>query len=400
MRYLVITVFGLGIYLIYLIIEQISIKKIQREIPLRICVTGTRGKSGVVRMLAAILRESGLKVLAKVTGSKPVIIGPDGRETEIRRLGPANILEQVKIMRLAGRLQVDAVVIEIMSINPENHYVESCKIINPQVVAITNIRLDHTGKMGMSRAEIAATIGLVIPKFSMVVVNETDYADFFKQIVAARHATAIAVSSLNEDELPSDHRLKHVEFKENLELAIAVADHFGISQARALTALAKTAPDFGSLRAWELNDPVNLGNSLVISAFAANDPESTRQVWDKCRQKMRFNAEDNVIGLLNLRADRPERTAQWRDALSGGSYLNIGKIVLIGDRVPCLYLQRKLGVNQNLEITTISGEKPEKTMEAVFRIGDEPLIIFGFGNIKGAGEILINYWENRGRKIL
>jgi hypothetical protein len=63
-------------------------------------------------------------------------------------------------------------------------------------------------------------------------------------------------------------------------------------------------------------------------------------------------------------------------------------------------LQRKLGVNQNLEITTISGEKPEKTMEAVFRIGDEPLIIFGFGNIKGAGEILINYWENRGRKIL
>jgi poly-gamma-glutamate synthase PgsB/CapB len=286
MRYLMIMIFSITIYFGYLIIEQISLKKIRNRIPIRICVTGTRGKSGVVRMLAAILRESGLKVLAKVTGSRPVIIFPDGREEEIRRIGPANILEQVKIMRLAGRLQVDAVVIEIMSINPENHYVESCKIINPQVVAITNIRLDHTGKMGMSGAEIAATIGLTIPESGTVLVNENDYRDFFKQIAAAHQATAIAVPELNEDELQIDNQLRCAEFKENMELSIAVADYLGISKRRALTALAKATPDFGSLRVWELNDAINLRNLLVISAFAANDPESTRRVFAKCRKEM------------------------------------------------------------------------------------------------------------------
>jgi poly-gamma-glutamate synthase PgsB/CapB len=393
-------IFCLTIYLSYLIIEQISIKKIQKKIPIRICVTGTRGKSGVVRMLAAILRESGLKTLAKVTGSKPVVIFPDGREEEIRRLGPATILEQIRIMRLAGRLRVDAVVIEIMSINPENHYVESCKIINPQVVAITNIRLDHTGKMGVSKAEIAATIGLTIPKSGTVLVNETDYTDFFKRIAADHQATAIAVPGLNEDELPIDNQLKHVEFKENLELSLAVANFFAIAKERSLAALLKITPYFGSLRAWELNDSINSPNYLAISAFAANDPESTRKVFDKCREKVGIKCEDkDIIGLLNLRADRPERTAQWGDALCNGAYLNLKKIILIGDRFTCLYLQKKLRANQDLEISIVSGEKPEKIMETIFKSGDGHSVIFGFGNIKGAGEKLINYWDICGREI-
>jgi poly-gamma-glutamate synthase PgsB/CapB len=400
MRYLLIMIFCLTIYLIYLIIEQISLKKIQKKTPIRICVTGTRGKSGVVRLLAAILRESGLKTLAKVTGSKPVIILPDGREKEIRRIGPANILEQVKIMRLARRLQVEAVVFEIMSINPENHYVESCKIINSQVVAITNIRLDHTGKMGASRAEIAATIGLTIPKSAMVLTNETDYADFFQQIAADRQATAISVPPLSWDELQIGNQLRYIEFRENMELAIAVADLLGIPKEQSLAALVKTAPDFGSLRTWELNNPVNLRNFLAVSAFAANDPESTRKVLDKCREKMRIKSEDaDIVGLLNLRADRPERTAQWSDALRNGSLLNIKKIILIGDRFTCLYLQRKLRANQNLEINIVSGEKPEKIMGAIYKSGYQDSVIFGFGNIKGAGEKLINYWNSSGREI-
>jgi poly-gamma-glutamate synthase PgsB/CapB len=399
MRLLMIIFFSLAIYLSYLFIEQISLKKIRAQIPLRICVTGTRGKSGVVRMLAAILRESGSKTLAKVTGSKPVIIWPDGRETEIRRLGPANILEQIKIMRLAGRLRVDAAVFEVMSIHPENHYVESCRIIRPQVVAVTNIRLDHTGKMGESKAEIAATIGLAIPKSATVLVNETDYRDFFQQIAVDRQATAIAVPGFNEDRL-IENRLPQIEFKENLEVVMAVAGHLAISQERVWAALSKTTPDFGSLRAWELDDPVNWRNSLVINAFAANDPESTRKVWEKCREEMRLNEAAKPIGLLNLRADRPERTAQWRDALANGSYLNLQKLILIGDRFACLYLRRKLRANHKLEVSIVSGERPEKTMAAIFKAGEGRSVVFGFGNIKGAGEKLVNYWENCGRKIL
>ena len=38
----------------------------------RVAVTGTRGKSGVTRLIASGLRASGAKVVAKTTGSRPV----------------------------------------------------------------------------------------------------------------------------------------------------------------------------------------------------------------------------------------------------------------------------------------------------------------------------------------
>jgi poly-gamma-glutamate synthase PgsB/CapB len=401
MRYWLIMISTLAVYLGYLIIEWISLIKIHNHIPNRICVTGTRGKSGVVRMIAAILRESGCQTLAKVTGSKPVVILPDGREEEIRRFGPANILEQVKIMRRAERLGADAVVVEIMSIHPENHYVESCRIIRPQIVAVTNIRLDHTGQMGASKAEIAATIGLTISESATVITNETDYADFFRRIAADRHAAAMAAPGLSEAELWLAEPSGGIEFRENVELAVAVAARLGIPKERALAAISKVKPDFGALRVWKLPDSVPPRNSLAISAFAANDPESTRKALDRLGEKIGTGyREADIIGLLNLRSDRPERTAQWRDALLDSDFFNIGTIICIGDRPACLYLQSKLRANPRVEINVVSGKKPEKIMEAVAGRGTGDVIVVGFGNIKGAGEMLVNYWDSRGKEIL
>jgi len=51
-----------------------------RSIPVRIHVAGTRGKSTTTRLIAAALRASGRRVVAKTTGSEPRLILPDGRE--------------------------------------------------------------------------------------------------------------------------------------------------------------------------------------------------------------------------------------------------------------------------------------------------------------------------------
>jgi hypothetical protein len=53
--------------------------------------SATRGKSGTTRLIAAGLRASGARVLAKTTGSKPRLVFPDGSEREIPRPGPASI---------------------------------------------------------------------------------------------------------------------------------------------------------------------------------------------------------------------------------------------------------------------------------------------------------------------
>ena len=55
-------------------------------IPLRIHVNGTRGKSSVTRLVAAGLREGGLRTFAKTTGTAPRVIDSEGKDRIIHRL--------------------------------------------------------------------------------------------------------------------------------------------------------------------------------------------------------------------------------------------------------------------------------------------------------------------------
>ena len=102
--------FLLSLWLGYLTVEAFRLRRWQGAIPLRVAVTGTRGKSTVVRLLAAVLREDGWKVLAKTTGSEASLILPDGSERTLRRRGRPSILEQVRLLALGARLGADVVV--------------------------------------------------------------------------------------------------------------------------------------------------------------------------------------------------------------------------------------------------------------------------------------------------
>ena len=70
-----------------------------KAIPVRIHVNGTRGKSSVTRLIAAGLRAGGKRTVAKITGTLPRVVLPDGREAAIIRLMGANIIEQKYIDR-------------------------------------------------------------------------------------------------------------------------------------------------------------------------------------------------------------------------------------------------------------------------------------------------------------
>ena len=53
------------------LIEYSIHQKVLETIPLRIHVNGTRGKSSVTRLIAAGLREGGIRTFAKTTGTAP-----------------------------------------------------------------------------------------------------------------------------------------------------------------------------------------------------------------------------------------------------------------------------------------------------------------------------------------
>ena len=62
----------------YGLIERVVHERALRRIPVRIHVNGTRGKTSVVRLVAAGLRAAGKRVCAKTSGSFAAIIDPKG----------------------------------------------------------------------------------------------------------------------------------------------------------------------------------------------------------------------------------------------------------------------------------------------------------------------------------
>ena len=191
---MIVLLLSLASFLIYLLVERFRVDSWRRKIPQMIAVTGTRGKSSVTRMLASVLRADGRKVLAKTTGSSPRFLWPDGSETEIRRRGPASVLEQKALLNHAARRNVDCVVAEVMSINPENHVVESHQLLKPDIVVVTNTWPDHVGAQGETDVEVAETLALDIPEHATAVISslcdpsffETPAGDNFRSLVVAK----------------------------------------------------------------------------------------------------------------------------------------------------------------------------------------------------------------------
>ena len=120
------------------------------NIPIRVHVNGTRGKSSVTRLIAAGLREGEVRTFAKTTGTSPRIINDKGDDIEIHRLRSASIGEQIKLIRYFSKKNPDALVIECMAVNPQYQWVSEHRIIRSTLGVITNVRPDHLDEMGSS----------------------------------------------------------------------------------------------------------------------------------------------------------------------------------------------------------------------------------------------------------
>ena len=95
-------------------------------------------------------------------------------------------------------------------------------------------------------------------------------------------------------------------------------------------------------------------------------------------------------GILNLRADRGDRTLQWIENLKESRFDKFEKIYAVGAHSKIL----KRKVNQ--KIIRIVKKSPEYIMNMIINNSEDNEIIFGFGNMKGMGESLIDHWKNIG----
>ncbi len=383
----------LFVYLLYLAIERAYLSSIIDDIPIRICITGSRGKSSVVRLVHFALNQNGVRTLGKTTGSRPSLLLPGGREKEIYRRGPQSILEQRKILKLARHYDVDAFVIEMMSIKPEYKYAESVKILKPGILGVTRITVDHISEMGNSKKEVTEAVAASLPDDASVVVGDNDFLSYSSRLLESSETVQVRGSegtkSITKKVLDN---LDHWEFEENVQLALAIADQANIPPEKASKGMYRTNPDLGSLRAWSLIQPKSNKETIVVNGFAANDPESTEIVFNKMKSKVSVEGK-HLAGLLNLREDRGGRTRQWKRALTEGFISFFDWLYVTGNQAKEF---EKLFGESSTTVQGVNFTDPESFTSHMSQNLGKEAIIFGFGNIGGAGKDLVHYWSEQG----
>jgi poly-gamma-glutamate synthase PgsB/CapB len=375
----------LAVFLGYLALERIVLERRLRRIPLRILVAGTRGKSSVVRLVAAAMREAGYRTVAKTTGSRPVIIDPDGEERVVQRRGQPTITEGKKLIKIGADLGAQALVAEMMSIQPESSFVESHQIIQPQIVALTNVRVDHIGQMGRTRERVAQCLATAISDNATLLLPEEESHPIFAE--TARTIIRVPATSCNDN-------VDSFEFEENRALATAVTDYLEIDGQTALRGMRKAQPDLGSLRAWTLD--VKGRRLHLASLFAANDPDSTRRALDWLLKDEGLPRE-NLHGLLALRRDRGDRSLQWLDALTGDRFPELDGLFLIGGHASLLASRLKKRWSGSVRV--LRDDSPERiTAELAGKVTSDSCFV-GMGNMGGVGKRLVEHWSRVGRRL-
>jgi len=359
------------------------------QLPIRIHVNGSRGKSSVTRLIAAGLRSGGLKTLAKTTGTAPRIIDENGKDKVIHRLRSASIGEQVRLLRNFAKKNPDAVVMECMAVNPQYQWVSEHKMIKSTISVITNVRPDHQDEMGATLIDNAMSISNTIPyNGTMVTVakdlnqdgqidsRDQNIDDIFHDVTKKRNTKLFHASSSN---IPSGYmeKFKYLEHSDNVALALQVCTLSGVDAKTALDGMIQVQPDPGATIIWKLkfSDTCN----YFVNLLAANDPASTYNIY----KQLRSRTENFPICIfLNTRDDRRYRTQQLLDLVF--NKINPNMLIIRGEKIPKQFHNYQKE-NSEIEVKQFPYDISSEKLITYLSHLDNYYII-GIGNIVGWGD--------------
>ena len=363
------------------------------SIPIRIHVNGTRGKSSVTRLIAGALREHGIKTYAKTTGTLPRMIMKDGHEFPIYRPSSANIIEQLRIVSLAAHNKAEALVVECMALQPILQSLTALKFIRATHSVITNARADHLDVMGPLEEDVALSLLGTTPVGGKLFTAEWDYLDAFQFACQDRKSDLHVVEQSEIDNISDEEMtgFNCIEHKENVALSLKVCESLGVPREVALQGMWRARPDPGAMREFEIE--IFGRNIIFINGFAANDPESSEQIWQMALEKYK-RAKKKII-ILNSRADRPDRSKQLGNAL--GTWTQADRYILMGTGVYLLFRKAVASGIDASKFVYAEGMNVERIFEEIMGASGKSAMIMGIGNIGGQGLELVNYFQNRTR---
>jgi len=374
-------------------LEYARLARQRDSIRIRIHVNGTRGKSSVVRLIAAALRAHGVRTYAKTTGSLPRLIAPDGSELPVFRQGLTNVIEQLRMIAIAAADRADALVLECMALEPRLQALCELRILRSTHGVISNAWPDHLDVMGPTPRDVALALLGTCPANGVLFTGEREHLPLFERACRDRGARLVRVgdaeaAAITDAELA---RFDYIEHRENVALALAVCSELGIPRETALTGMWGAEPDVGALREF----PVDFFGRqiLFVNGFAANDPIATERVWNLALA--RHPECETRLMVLNCRLDRADRSQQLGLALS--RWAPADHYFLVGTGTFALARTALRAGLPATRITPLEGESPAEVFEEIVGAAGRSALVVGAGNIADIGLELLRYFENRAR---
>jgi poly-gamma-glutamate synthase PgsB/CapB len=367
------------------------------QIPLRLNINGSRGKSTVTRLVTSILVEAGWRTIGKTTGSAArMLYWFSEQERPIQRgpLGP-NISEQKQIVNEAANWQTEALVSECMALKPSYQIVFQHKLVQAQLVVITNVLEDHLDVMGPTLDDVAHAFAATIPYDGILVIAPGPYANYFCEVAEDRRTRVFIARPQSVDERRLQN-FTYLLFEENVALALAVAEALQIDEAIAWHGMMNAKPDPGALTFDRISGEGWQNDVWFFNGFAANDPQSAIAVWEKIVANG-FPAQEPII-VFNCRADRVERTRQFvRDVLP---QLPPHRLLAIGSRTELIAEAIAEGELEVIDYIDLENADAINITKALMNFSSErqrtlgynaACSVVGLGNIHGAGMELLRY---------
>ena len=183
-----------------------------------------------------------------------------------------------------------------------------------------------------------------------------------------------------------------MNFKENVSIALRVNKLLGVKEEIALRGMLKAKPDPGALKVCKLIKE----NKIIffVNAFAVNDRRSVLLAWENVK-KIFDLSNLPVMGIINSREDRVLRSIEFSRILA--TEIMLSKIILLGP-LSKLTERALLKLKVSADKITNLGKltDAEKVIEIALELTDNKAILVGFGNTKGAGQKLIEYFNQFG----
>jgi len=350
-------------YLAWLVWEKWANDRALKSFRYVIHVNGIRGKTGVCRLIDAHLRGAGYQVFTKTTGSTPCYIDTDGIEHQIRRLGNANIGEQLRMIRMAHRQGAEILILECMAVQPELQKTAQELLVRGNLNVITNVRYDHIFEMGETLEEIAESLANTIPENGVLFTADEAFFPYFREIAAKKNTEVILC---RENGFTQD---------ENEAIACALGEKIGIPADSFPSHISHYQEDFGAHKMYRTE------TDTFLNLFSANDPQSTKKLLDRF-----FPDTSGVILLYNNRTDRPERLLLFLRYFF--PHVPCKTIIVMGEA-------RSLAMRQLKKSGFTNAVSASCWQEAVKLAAGAPIV--GIGNIKGQAYDMVAHYEGGGQ---